>query len=213
VRQVNTLSTTRRTIAVLLFLAIVATAWWSMHEALREIGGASHQDIVFNPGYQHAQRLEVATARAAMDAIGMTGADQASSYQADYRLQRMQIQADSAGLERWAVHDVRHQGLLREIRGSLAAFLIALDQTSGSATAASSPGRLALLPALNRVHSALSNYAANLTRPANLHDGHYLFDGPVLLWWLLILLLVEVAVLAWLVFSMPASANDFDPPL
>lgn len=204
----NRLSNVRPTVAALLFLAIAATAWWSMHEALREIGGASHRDVVFNPGYQHAQRLEVATARAAMDAIGMAGTDQAASYRADYRLQRMQIQADSAGLERWAVQDARHQGLLREIRGSLAAFQIALDQTSGSATSGAGAERIPLLPALNRVHSALSNYSASLMEPRNVRTRHHLFAGPVLLWWLLILLLIEVAALAWLVFSIPARARE-----
>jgi hypothetical protein len=206
--SLNTFSNTRRTISVLLFLAIAATAWLLMHQSLRVVGGASHHDVIFNPGYQHAQRLEVASARAAMDALGMTGTDQAASYQADYRLQRMQIQADSAGLERWAVHDAGHQGLLREIRDSVAALLIALDQTTGSSTTpTANADRILLLPALNRAHSALSNYSASLTTPTNLQTEHYLFVGPVLLWWLLILLLTEVAALALLVFSMPDSAN------
>ena len=73
-----------------------------MHDSLRSVAGASRHDMVFNPGYQHSQRLKVAAARAAMDVLGMTGAGKkdpiaAASYRADYRLQRMQIQADSRG--------------------------------------------------------------------------------------------------------------------
>jgi hypothetical protein len=201
---VNTFSNVRRIIVALLLLAIGATAWFSVHVALGVIGGASHHDIVFNPGYQHSQRLEVASARAAMDVLGMTGTDQAPGFQADYRLQRMQMQADSAGLERWARNDPRRQGLLLEIRASLAGLLVALDQTSGTGAAVNSPVHIPLLPALNRVHNALSNYSASLTEPTNSQTGHFLFTGPVLLWWILILLFAELAALAWLIFTIPA---------
>lgn len=201
----NAPSKTRHAIVIFLFLAIAVTAWLLTHEAMEAISGASYHDAAFNPGYQHSQRLQVATARAAMDVVGMTGTDPAAdSYRADYQLQRIQIQADSEGLERWAMHDTRHQGLLLEIRSSLAGLLIALDQTSGSAAASSGSIRIPLLPALNRAHNALSNYSASLTEPTNLQTAHYLLAGPVLLWWFLILLLMEVAVLAWLVFAKPS---------
>ncbi len=178
-----------------------------LHEALSGVSTASHRDVALNPGYQHSQRLKIATARAAMDALAIAGTGSAAGYQADYHLQKMQIQADSEGLERWAAHDPQRQGLLMEIRASLAGLRIALDQTTGSPMA-SSPltANIALLPALNRAETALSNYAASLTEPMDLQQTHYLFAGPVRLWWLLVLLLLELAALAWLV--LPARANS-----
>jgi len=193
---------------VLLFLAIAVTAWLLLHQAMHSVSGASHQDVVFNPGYQHSQRLKVAAARAAMDVLGMASPDQAAGYQADYRLQRMQIRADAEGLERWAPNDRRHQGLLKEIRASVAELNRALDQAAG----ATAQGQIPLLTALNRAESAFSNYAASLTEPTNLQTTPYLFASPVVLWWLLVLLLIELAILAWLVFSAretaPALSSD-----
>lgn len=177
-----------------------------LHQAQHSVTGAAHQDLTFNPGYQHAQRLRVAAARAAMDVLGMAGADKQDSgaiepYQTDYRLQRMQIQADSEGLDRWAAKDRRRQGLLLEIRASLVEFKTALDQAAGTAPANTNLGKVPLLPALNRAESAFSNYAASLAEPAQPDTTHYLFAGPVLLWWLLVLLLAESAILTWLVVS------------
>ncbi|MES2220432.1 MAG: hypothetical protein V4587_05635 [Acidobacteriota bacterium] len=197
---------TRRTLAVLLFFAIAATAWIMLHEAQRSVNGASNHDLIFDPGYQHAQRLKVAAARAAMDAIGISSAEKQDSgalaqYQTDYRLQRVQMQADSEGLTRWGAKDRRHQGLLLEIRASLVALNAALDQATGSEGDNSRLGKVPLLPALNRAESAFSNYAASLTTPPQPDTTHYLFAGPVLLWWLLILLLAESAILLWLAIS------------
>jgi hypothetical protein len=202
----NVSEKTRRTLAVVLFLATAATAWMMLHEAQHSVSGASHQDLIFNPGYQHAQRLKVAAARAAMDVLGMAGADKqdpaaTEQYQTDYRLQRMQIQADSEGLDRWAAKDRRRQGLLLEIRASLVELKTALDQAAGTGSNDTSLGKVPLLPALNRAESAFSNYAASLTEPTQPDTTHYLFAGPVLLWWLLILLLVETAILTWIVVS------------
>lgn len=182
-----------------------------LHEGLRSFVVASHDDVVFNPGYQHSERLKVAAARAAMDVLGMQGSSQTTGYQADYHLQRMQIQADSEGLERWAPNDLHHQGLLMEIRASLADLTLALDQATGSA--ANLPGRaqIPLQVALNRAESALSNYSASLTEPTQLQTTHYLFTPPVLLWWLMVLLLVELAFLAWLVFSRQKAASTSRP--
>lgn len=190
----------------MLFLAIAATAWMMLHEAQHSATGATHQDLIFNPGYQHVQRLKVAAARAAMDVLGMSGSDKQDpaaidQYQTDYRLQRMQIQADGEGLDRWAEKDRPRQGLLLEIRASLVEFKTALDQAAGSAPSDTSLGKVPLLPALNRAESAFSNYAASLTAPAQPDTTHYLFAAPVLLWWLLILLLIETAILTWLVAS------------
>lgn len=178
-----------------------------MHQALQTLGGASRHNVVFDPGYQHAQRLRIATARAAIDAFGMNGASDTAVYKADYRLQRMQIQADSIGLERWAVHDVRRQGLLLEIRASLAGLLAALDQTSGTAPTSAGTPSIPLLPALNRTQTALSNYAASLTEPMRQTRTHYLFAGPVVLWWFLIFILLELVLLAWLIFPLTANAK------
>ncbi len=181
-----------------------------MHQALKAGVAASRHNVVFNPGYQHSQRLAVATSRAATDALGMKAAgndDEADAYHADYRLQRRQIQADSLGLERWAQHDVPHQGLLLEIRGSLATLLLALDQQTNDVTIPASATPVPLLPALSRAESAFSNYSASLTEPQNLQREHYIFSGPVLLWWLLIMLLVESAILAWLIFASPPAAR------
>lgn len=193
----------RGTVAALLMIALAGSSWLLTHEALRSLGGGSHRDGIFNPGYQHAKRLQIAAARAAMDVLGMTAANNAAAYQADYRVQRIQIQADSIGLDRWAAHDGRRQPLLREIRASLADFTAALDQASGANGTAAAP---ALMPSLKRTETALSNYAASLTEPVRQagtqsHRAGYLFAEPVVLWWLLLLILVELAILAWVVFS------------
>ncbi len=202
----NASEKTRRTLAVALFLAIAATAWMMLHEAQHSVSGASQQDLISDPGYQHAQRLKVAAARAAMDVLGMAAADKQDpgaieQYKTDYRLQRMQIQADSEGLERWGAKDRRRQGLLLEIRASLVEFKAALDQATGGSADPGNLGKVPLLPALNRAERGFSNYAASLTGPSQPKATHYLLAAPVLLWWLLILLLVEAAILAWVAFG------------
>ena len=148
---------------MVLFLAIAATAWMMLHEAQHSVSGATRQDLIFNPGYQHTERLKVAAARAAMDVLGMAGADKQDpdaieQYQTDYRLQRTQIQADSEGLDRWAANDRRRQGLLLEIRASLVDLNAALDQAAGSSAGDTSLGKVPLLQALNRAERAFSNY-------------------------------------------------------
>ena len=205
-QSLNASEKTRRVLAVVLFFFTAATAWTMLHEAQRSATGAAHQELIFNPGYQHAERLKVAAARAAMDVLGMAGADKQDpgaieQYQTDYRLQRMQIQADSEGLDRWGTKDRRRQGLLLEIRAGLVDLKAALDQTTGASSGNSSLGKVPLLPALNRAERAFSNYAASLTEPSQPQTTHYLLAAPVLLWWLLILLLVETAILTWLVVS------------
>jgi hypothetical protein len=202
----NTSEKTRRVLAVLLFLAIAATAWMMLHEAQHSVSGASHHDLIFDPGYQHAQRLKVAAARAAMDVLGMSGAakldpGEVAGYQTDYRLQRMQIQADSEGLERWGAKDHRRHGLLLEIHASLVDLKAALDQAAGSPPDNNGLGKVPLLPALNRAESAFSNYAASLTEPTQAPTTHYLLASPVLLWWLLILILIEAAILTWIALA------------
>jgi hypothetical protein len=193
-----------------LFVAIAATAWMMVYEAQHSVTGATHQNSVFNPGYQHAERLKVAAARAALDVLGMAAADKQEpgaieQYRTDYRLQRTQIQADSEGLDRLAGNDGRREGMLLEIRASLAELKTALDQAQGASVSESSLAKVPLLPALNRAERAFSNYAASLTEPTQSQSTHYLFTGPLLLWWLLILLLVETTILTWLaVAARPA---------
>jgi hypothetical protein len=138
----------------------------------------------------------------------MTGTDHAAGYQSDYRLQRTQIQADSLGLERWAAHDTHRQGLLLEIRASVARLVTAMDQATGSEPTNAAAPQIPLLPALNRVQTALTDYSASLTEPMRqaAPGSRYLLTVPVVLWWLLILVLVELAILAWLVFA-PSQAS------
>ena len=205
-QSLNVSEKTRRTLAVVLFLVIAATAWMMLQQAQRSVSGASHENLIFNPGYQHAQRLKVAAARAAMDVLGMAGADKQDpdaieTYRTDYRLQTLQMQADSEGLERWGAKDHRRQGLLLEIRASLVELKAALDQTAGTSPGTGALGKVPLFPALNRAESAFSNYAASLTQPSQPQTTHYLLAAPVLLWWLLILLLIETAILTWLAAS------------
>lgn len=171
-------------------LALTGTvAEMIVHSALQQnTNGRPFND----PGYQHAQRLQVSTARAAMDALGMAGANPAP-YRLDYRVQRMQMQADSEGLDRWAAHDPRHQGLLKEIRASLADLRLALDQTADMSPSAASNPPAPLLTAMNRTQRALSNYAANLTAPAPSEPGFFNSPGRTLL-----LIVLEVIFVIWL---------------
>lgn len=213
-------STTRRVFLAILLLAAAATAWWLLHAALPHVNATPPSNIVLNPGYQHSQRLRVSTARAAMDALAIVnGGPDVHRYQMDYSIQRTQIQADSEGLERWSPEDPRHQGLLHSIRTSLAGLLTVLNQTPGVAgtgmhmpatagapkmemhsPAGATGNSSGLLPALDQVQQALSNYSASLTESAHLPPSQSLLAGPLLLWWILVLLLVELGVMAWLIF-------------
>lgn len=191
---------TRATLSALLLFAIALTGWLIVDRAASYATPAI-RDTARNPGFQHAMRLQVATARAAADALGMQAASSpaaAASFRTDYRVQQLQIQADSLGLDRWAAQDTRRQGLLLAIRDNLAVFITALRQTDGSATAAAGAPATSLLPALDQVERALSNYAASLSEPAP-PARNVLFAVPAALWLLFLLLLLEVAALAWLV--------------
>ena len=182
----------RLTIYALAFAALMGTSLSIIASLVSTRTQKAPQQIVSNPGYQHAQRLQVATARAAMDAMGMTGTNP-TQYQLDYRVQRMQMQADSQGLDRWATHDLQHQGLLLEIRASLAAFRVALDQATGSATVSAGVSSIPLLPALDRAQRALSNYSASLSGPS-IPTHAFRYKG----WTSFVLLLVEFSVVLWL---------------
>jgi hypothetical protein len=189
----------------MLFLATAVTGWLILQGGGRnDTQSRSVPSATVDLGFQHSQRLQIAVARAAADVLGMSTA-QSAGYQADYHLQQMQIQADSEGLDRWAAHDIKRQGLLQEIRASLAAFRIALDQTSGAATTPIASLQIPLLPALNRAETALSNYSASLSQPntsdnrASEDFGHMMLAG---------LFLAELAALAWLFFfDTPARKN------
>lgn len=185
----------RHTLSVLLFLALAATGLLMLHEGMP--GPSSSENAALNLGYQHSQRLQVAAARAAVDALGMS-TSQDASYQSDYRLQRMQIQADSEGLDRWAAHDIQRQGLLLEIRASLAALRTALEQTTGANVPSPGTAHIPLLPALVRSENALSNYSASLAQPEP-RTGNAPANPERS--GLMLLFLVELAALAWLFFS------------
>jgi hypothetical protein len=191
---------TRATLSALLLFAIALTGWFMVDRAA-DYAGQPPRDTARNPGFQHAMRLQVATARAAADALGIQAASSAAAaapFRADYQVQQLQIQADSLGLDRWAAQDTRRQGLLLTIRDNLAVYITALRQTDGSATAAAGAPATSLLPALDQVERALSNYAASLSQPAP-PSRTLLFSVPAGLWLLFLLLLLEVAALAWLV--------------
>lgn len=157
-------------------------------------------NAALDPGYQHSQRLQVAVARAAADALGMS-TDATGAYRADYRLQQTQIQADSEGLDRWAAHDAHRQGLLLEIRASLAGLRLALDQATGTPTAAAIPVHVPLLPALTRAETALSNYGASVLHSPPGQGTHAAPGIHLLVWVLRMLFIAELAALAWLFFS------------
>lgn len=176
---------------LLLAIALIAltgtVAELIVHSRPQPAAGAS-----FDAGHEHARRLQVSTARAAMDVLGIAGSSPAP-YRLDYRVQRMQMQADSEGLERWAANDPSHQGLLLEIRASLAELERALDQAAGTPVAAGGgSGPAPLLPALNRAQRALSNYASDIRTPAP-PPGFFNSPGRSL-----ILLGLEFALVLWL---------------
>jgi hypothetical protein len=191
---------TRATLSALLLFALAATGWMLVSQGER-YAARPPRDTARNPGLQHAVRLQVAAARAAADALGIAGAPSpgaATVFREDYQIQQRQIQADALGLDRWAEHDTRRQGLLLTIRDSLAELQLALQQASGSAAPQSAASAVPLLPALNRAETALSNYAASLSEPPAPAQT-FLFSGPPALWLLFLLLLAEIAALAWLV--------------
>lgn len=202
---------TRQSFAILLFLAIAVTGWFMLNEgAYQASQDPATANAALDLGYQHSQRLQIAAARATADALGMkTG--EAASYKADYRLQQMQIQADSEGLDRWAAHDARHQGLLQAIRASLAALRVALDQTAGTTASAASPIHIPLLPALSRAESDLSNYSASVLQAQPTRGSQILPKENLRRWPLGMLFLVELACLAWLFFSSFGARKNASP--
>ncbi len=201
---------TRHNWSIFLLLAITATALLLTHQATRAIERTSRSNVTENPGYQHSVRMQVAAARAALDALGMAGAADQAAYQADYRLQRMQLLADGEGLERWAAHDAYRQGLTQEIRASMAGFLLALDETVNPQAVRGNSPPVPLLPALNRCEMALRNYCGSLSGPASLAQSARSSDaeGPAFLWILLGVLLLELAALAIVVFSEPLPSSQ-----
>ena len=83
-----------------------------------------------NPQFLHCERMQVAVARAAVDALALRTAPSDAALQADLVQQRRQMQADWMGMEQLAARDPQRHGLLLEIRASLADFFLALDQTA-----------------------------------------------------------------------------------
>ncbi len=137
-----------------------------------------------NPQFLHCERMQVAVARAAADALALRTAPSDAALQADLLQQRRQMQADWMGMEQLAARDPQRHGLLLEIRASLADFFIALDQTA--ALPVQDPAHIpSLIPrqpstnnttqtsdtthlmlALQRVQRALSNDAGSLEQNA-----------------------------------------------
>ncbi len=122
-----------------------------------------------SPEFLHGERLQVAVAQAAMDALA---APANAAYQADYRQQHQQIQADWIGLERLAANDPRRQSQLLEIRASLADLLLVLDSVSASTAPLTTSDQAHLQAALQRAQSALSNYAGSLEQEAAQVTAH-----------------------------------------
>ena len=156
-----------------------------------------------SPQFLHVERMQVAAAQAALDALALSAAPSNLPLQADYRSQRMQLRADWMGMEHLAERDPQRQGLLLEIRSSLADFLLALDQMAASTAPSSANGSAHrndpahLLLALHRVETALSNDSGSLEQSAARAA-----EQPATAWFrsiwisLLLLLLVCAALMA-----------------
>ena len=162
-----------------------------------------------SPQFLHVERMQVAAAQAALDALALSAAPSNLPLQADYRSQRMQLRADWMGMEHLAERDPQRQGLLLEIRSSLADFLLALDQMAASTAPSSANGSAHrndpthrndsahLLLALRRVETALSNDSGSLEQSAARAA-----EQPATAWFrsiwisLLLLLLVCAALMA-----------------
>ena len=125
-----------------------------------------------NPQFLHCERMQVAVARAAVDALALRTAPSDAALQADLLQQRRQMQADWMGMEQLAARDPQRHGLLLEIRASLADFFLALDQTAAlpvsdsSSTLSSTQDTTHLMQALQRVQRALSNDSGSLEQDA-----------------------------------------------
>ncbi len=125
-----------------------------------------------SPQFLHSERMQVAAAQAALDALALAVAPSNLQLQADYRSQRMQLRSDWMGMEHLAERDPQRQGLLLEIRSSLADFLLALDQMATSTAPVSANDSTHrndsahLLLALHRVETALSNDSGSLEQSA-----------------------------------------------
>jgi hypothetical protein len=160
-----------------------------------------------SPLYLQSERIQVAAAQASMDALAMATMQSSTLYQQDYRQQRMQMQANWLGMERLAANDPHRQGLLMEIRASLAGLQQALDQTSAATLPPSPNDQARLMAALQRAQRALANYSGSLAQGAEKNtapqDGSTWYRGV----WasLLLLLLACAALMTALEFSLRRS--------
>lgn len=153
-----------------------------------------------NPLYLQSERIQVAAALASMDALAMatmqSGTQASTLYQKDYRLQRMQMQANWLGMERLAASDPHRQGLLMEIRASLADLSLVLDQTAAATLPPSPNDQAHLMAALQRTQRALANYSGTLAQGAEKNTAPQ--DGATWyrsVWASLVLLLLACAAL------------------
>jgi hypothetical protein len=160
-----------------------------------------------SPLYLQSERIQVAAAQASMDALAMATMQSSTLYQQDYRQQRMQMQANWLGMERLAANDPHRQGLLMEIRASLAGLQQALDQTAAATLPPSPNDQARLMAALQRAQRALANYSGSLAQGAEKNtapqDGSTWYRGV----WasLLLLLLACAALMTALEFSLRRS--------
>ncbi len=168
----------RAALFALIFLCLATILVVSIQKITEQERAWSVTLLERNPQFLHCERMQGAVARAAADALALRTAPADAALQADLLQQRRQIQADWMGMEQLAAHDPQRQGLLLEIRASLADFFIALDQTAALPVSAlasglhSTPGLSStndathLMLALQRVQRALSNDAGSLEQNA-----------------------------------------------
>ncbi|HEX4021389.1 MAG TPA: PAS domain S-box protein [Acidobacteriaceae bacterium] len=148
-----------------------------------------------NPAYLHSERMQVAAAQAAMDALAMATTQSSTLYQLDYRQQRMQLQANWMGLEQLAAQDSHRQALLLEIRASLAALLADLDRTTTSITPPTAQDQSRLLADLHRAQNAMADYSGSLAQGTEKSIMQPLAPWFDSVWLSLILLLLAGAAL------------------
>ncbi len=130
-----------------------------------------------NPQWLHCEQMQVAAAEATMDASNIHGAPSNAQFEAEYRHHRMQLQANWLGMEQMAAQDPEREGLLQEIRTSVANLFLAMDTVkaypvkaankaengaAGTGSDAAQIQETQLRDALQRTQTALGNYAGSL---------------------------------------------------
>lgn len=179
----------------LLLILLAATVFFSVQKTQQQEHIWKTALLERSPAYLHSERMQIAAAQAAMDALGMASTQSRDVYQADYQTQRSAFQANWMGLERLAADDPMRQGLLKEVRSSRAVFLIVLDQMAVSTLPPSATEQSNLKASLDRVESAMANYSASLAQSAEQTAAQPVTLWFQSIWFSLILLLAACAVL------------------